>query len=382
MTSTLFETTVGRLDSEANPIREAFGGDRRVRVDRRDPHYLQQLGEAERFMDEIIRGRRPLHQFAEAMSTSDFPQLFGDSLDRQLYGAYMATTPTWRNYARAATVNDFRKVKRFATSGVRGQLKPIGELSEYPERAQTETEYEYAVGKYGATFAQSFEAMVNDDLGMFRRLPEDLAASVVDSEEAFVTGLFAGTSGLNTTFFTSGNGNAISNNPVLSRTTLQAAITALMKRKDENGNPITITAVELVVGPGLALSAQEIIETTEYRVADGSNLRIITGNGLAANLRLNINYWIPAVATTANADTSWWVFANPAGPRPAMEFGRLRGYEAPALFEKIPDARRIGGGAEDLVDFDTDGRATKVRHVYGGTFIDPKMSIGSNGSGS
>ncbi|MGI5233850.1 hypothetical protein [Actinoallomurus sp. CA-142502] len=380
-TSTLFESAVERLDHEADPIYQAFGGDRRVR--RSDnPKYLQMLGEAERFMDEILFGTRPLAHFAEAMSTSDFPQLFGDSLDRQLYGAYMATTPTWRNYARAATVNDFRKVKRFATSGIRGQLQKVGELSEYPERAQTETEYEYAVSKYGATFAASWEAMINDDLDMFRRLPQDLADSVVDSEEAFVTGLFCDTSGPNASFFTSGNGNLISGNPPLSRTALQGAITTLMKRKDERGNPIVVTAVELVVGPGLALTAQEIIDTTEYRVQDGSNLRIITGNGLAANLRLNINYWIPAVATSANADTSWWVFASTSSARPAMEFGRLRGYEAPALFEKIPDARRIGGGAEDMVDFATDGNAKKVRHVYGGTTVDPKMSVGSNGSGS
>lgn len=382
MSAKLFESTVERIDLEVGSIHEAFGGERRMFVNRnQDPRYLAKLAEAEKFIDEIYRGRRPLYHFSEAMSTSDFPKLFADSLDRQLYGAYEATTPTWQNYTRAATVNDFREVKRFATSGIRGLLKPVGELAEYPRRAQSEAEYKYAVSKFGAEFAVSFETMVNDDLDAFMRLPQDLADSARDSEEEFVTRLYCGDSGPLITVYTVGNDNFLDGAPeaALTRDNLQAALTKLLKRKDDRGNPIAVRAVELVVGPGLALEAEEIINTTQYRIVDpAGNVQIISGNGVSANLRVNVNYWIPAVATTANADTSWWLFANPAGPRPAMEFGRLRGYEAPALFEKAPDSRRIGGG-EEMFSFDVDGQRKKIRHIYGGTFVDPKMTIGSTG---
>jgi hypothetical protein len=381
--TTLFSEAVERIDAQSATIHNIFGGERKVFGARtRDPKREAAVLEAERFVFDIRHGRRPLSHFAEAMSTSDFPMLFADSLDRQLYGAYQATVPTWRNYARAAVVNDFREVKRFATSGVRGLLKKVGELGEHERRAMTEAEYRYAVDKYEAGFALSWEAMINDDLNAFMRLPQDLSDSAVDSEEHFVTSLFCDASGPNATYYTGGNDNILTGNPVLSRDALQAGITKLMKRKDANNNPIVVKAIRLVVGTGLALTAQEIIETTEYRTVDANgNVRVISGNGVAANLGVDVNYWIDSIATTANADTSWWLFADPSGPRPALEFGRLRGFEAPALFEKIPDMRRIGGG-EEQVSFDTEGAEKKIKHVYGGAFVDPKMTLASNGSGS
>ena len=382
--STLFTPAVQRIDAETASLHEAFGGQRKVssRIPRRDPNWERQLVEAEAFVADIARGRRPLHHFTEAMTTSDFPLLFADSLDRQLYGAYEATAPTWMNYARPATVNSFLKVKRFATSGVRGLLKKVGEGAEHERRSQTEAEYEYAVDKYEAGFALTWETMINDDLGAFMRLPQDLADSSRDSEEEFVTRLFCGVSGPDTTVYTSGNENFIDASAAapLTRDNLQAAITTLLKRKDDKGNPIAIRAVELVVGPGLALEAEEIVNTSQYRIVEANgNVRIITGNGVGANLRISVNFWIPAVATTEHADTSWWLFANPSGPRPALEFGRLRGYEAPALYEKVPDMRRVGGGEEPF-SFDTEASEKKIRHVYGGAFVDPKMTMGSTGS--
>lgn len=384
MSTLLFEKSLERITSEAASIATMFGGERQIHGARaNDPAWTRRLLESERFMWEIFQGRRPVGHFQEAMSTSDFPQMFADSLDRQLYGAYQATIPTWQNYARAATVNDFRKVKRFATSGVRGLLKKVEELAEHENRSQTELEYEYAVDKYEAGFALSWETMINDDLSAFQRLPQDLADSVRDSEEEFVTRLICDASGPHATNYTTAadHDNLLTANPVLSRSALQAAITKLMKRKDANGNPIVVKGIRLVVGTGLALVAQEIINTTEYRTVDSNgNVRIITGNGVAANLGVDINYWIDSVATTANADTSWWLFADPSGSRPALEFGRLRGFEAPALYEKIPDMRRMGGGDEPF-SFRTESQEKKVKHVYGGVFVDPRMTVGSNGTG-
>lgn len=381
-TSDLFASAVERIDAASASLHEAFGGQVKVssRIRRKDPVWESALLEAERFVLSVCRGSRPLYHFTEAMTTSDFPLLFADSLDRQLYGAYEATMPTWQNYARPAIVNDFRKVKRFATSGVRGLLKKVGELAEHERRSQTESPFEYAVDKYEAGFALSWEAMLNDDLGAFMRLGPDLADSARDSEEEFVTRLFCDANGPHATYYTLGNDNLLTT--PLTRDNLQAAITKLMKRKDDKGNPIAVKAVELVVGPGLALEAEEIINTTQYRVVDaGGNVRIITGNGVGANLRVNTNYWIPSVATSANADTSWWVFANPNGPRPAMEFGRLRGFEAPALYEKVPNMRRIGGGEEPF-SFETEAQEKKIRHVYGGSFVDTRMTVASTGAGA
>jgi hypothetical protein len=380
MTTTLFSEAVNRMDTESASIATLFGDSHAVA--KRPKLNPALILEAERFLDQIRTGRRPVHHFQEAMSTSDFPLYFTDSLDRQVYGAYMATEPTWKNYARAATVVDFRKVKRFASNGIRGRLTKVKELEEHKRRGASIDEYEYSVDKYEAGFGLSFEMMINDDLDLFMRLPQDLAQSAIDSEELFVTELFAGASGPISGFYASGNNNLLTGNPPLTRASLQTAITLLTKRVDANGMPIAVKSVRLVVGPGLALAAQEIIEATEYRsVGPTGDVTIIRGNGVAANLGVDVNFFIPTVATTANADTSWWLFANPDDSRPALEFGRLRGYEAPALYEKLPDMQRVGGGTVPW-SFNHSAAEKKVVHCYGGSQVDPKMSIASNGSGS
>lgn len=380
MTDTLFSEAVARMDADSASITTLFGGDHAVA--KRPKLNPTLILEAELFLDQIRSGRRPVHHFQEAMSTSDFPLYFTDSLDRQVYGAYMATEPTWKNYARAATVVDFRKVKRFASNGIRGQLSKVKELEEHKRRGASIDEYEYSVDKYEAGFGLSWEMMINDDLDLFMRLPQDLAQSAIDSEELFVTNLFCGPNGPLASFYSSGNNNLLTGNPPLTRSSLQAAITLLTRRVDANGMPIAVKSVRLVVGPGLALAAQEIIEATEYRsVGPDGSVTIIRGNGVAANLGVDINFFIPTVATSSNADTSWWLFADPNSARPALEFGRLRGYEAPALYEKLPDMQRVGGGAVPW-SFNHSAAEKKIVHVYGGVQIDSRMSISSNGSGS
>lgn len=392
MSKTLFSTTIERLDHSQADTARMFGGERRFTAGTREAGVHQfgragwdrQVLEAERFVNGIIKGTRKLYMFAEAMSTDLFPALFADSLDRQLYGSYEAAPITWNQIARRGVVNDFREVKRFASTGIRGRLKKVPELAEHERRIMEANEYKYGVDKYEAGFGMSFEMMVNDDLNMFARLPLDLAQSARDSEELFVTELFVGPNGPKADVYTAGNDNVIASNAALTRAALQGAITRLMQRTDDNNMPIIVKAVKLVVGPGLALSAQEIINATEYRSVDASgNTTIITGNGVAANLQVIVNYFLPVVASTANADTSWFVFADAQQTaRPALEIGFLRGYEQPALYEKVPDMRRIGGGAEVPWSYEHGSAEKKVQHIFGGTFVDARMTLGSNGTGT
>lgn len=394
MTSTLFAPVIEAIDNQSTNIRALFGGPTDLvkggsamlglshpQIKGDVNKWTGLIVEAETLVDQVIKGRRPLYAFTEAMGTPLFPLLFADSLDRQLYGAYTATPASWKNYCRRAMVNDFRAVKRFATSGIRGLLNPVKELGEHERRTTAEQQFTYSVSKYEAGFGLSFEMMVNDDLEAFARLPQDLAQSALDTEEHFVTTIFAGATGPNATYYNSGNDNVVASNAPLTRAALQAAITRLMSRKDERNNPIMVTAVELVVGPGLLLQAREILDATEYRsVGASGDVTIISGNGVAASLNVSTNFYLGTVTTT-NADTSWYLFANPqSSARPAMEIGFLRGYEQPALYERVPDMRRFGGGADVAWSFDHGDAEKKVQHIIGGTFVDPRMTLGSNGT--
>jgi hypothetical protein len=103
-------------------------------------------------------------------------------------------------------------------------------------------------------------------------------------------------------------------------------------------------------------------------------------------LKLVVNPYIPVIASTANGNTSWFIMSNPnSGGRPSLEMGFLRGHEEPALYERLPNARRVGGG-DAVESFEDDSRAWRVRHVFGGARLletgGAKATVASQGDGS
>jgi hypothetical protein len=357
----------------------------------RSPRYRAALSEAMRLHERVLSGnRRASLDFSEAMSTSDFPILFGDILDRQLLGYYRVQPIKWDLTVRRGRVMDFRTVKRYTSDGAESVLDIVPELTNYPAAALSEGEYEYHVTKRGRRVPMSWEVRVNDDLDAFGRIPERLALAARRSEEHYATSLFVGAGGPNATFFSVGHANILTGNAALTITSLQAALTTLNTQTDADGAPIYIGEYVLEVPPALEVVANNLVNAVQIWSANGGgdgtgNDQLQVSNWLAGRLKVKVNPWLPIIDQTGNKNSTWYVWASPGEGRPAMEIGFLIGHEAPELFMKSPNAIRVGGGG--LVDpmagdFDSDALEYKIRHVFGGTLMDYKMAIVSNGSGS
>ena len=370
-------------------VERLFRGDgvaMRAHSIRRNPMYPKMLAEAAKFVAEIVKGRRPMHQLQEAMTTSDFPLLFGDILDRQVLAGYQEAPSTWRNYVKVSTVRDFRTVKRYAVSGAEAVLDEVKEDQQYPVGKLDESAlWEYRVKKHGRKLQFSFEVIVNDDLESLTDAPQRLGKAARRTEQRFVTTLYVDANGPHASFYSVGNANIITGNPALSLAGLQTGLAQLSSRVDSDGEPIVIEMVELVVPPALEITAQNILNALQIELTERggtSGTKLVSQNWMKTRFRLNVDPYIPIIASTANGNTSWFLFGNPDAGRPALEVGFLRGYEEPQVFMKQPNAVRVGGGAPDTFDFDTDSREYKLRHILGGTRADPKMTAASNGSGS
>lgn len=383
------------------------GNGRRTRSRSQDPVYVSRLAEAADFLADVIDGRLPAYRLAEALSTSDFPFLMGDILDRQLLARYNEVGTTWQNYARRGQVRDFRQVRRLAVDGLEGSYYPTYLKAEHAEVREentlNETNYAYNVEVYEKAVALNWRMLINDDLQAFQDLPDRLARGARRTEERFATSLFVDANGPHASFYTAGNRNIVNAtnsgapftgvNPQFSILGLQQAFSVLAGMKDANGEPIVIEAVELVVPPALEIAARNILNATEIWITGGTTGDVAGGsagqqihvnNWMRNRLRLSVNPYIPIIASNANGNTSWFMFANPDTGRPALEIGFLRGYENPSLFQKDPDMRRVGAGMADpaLGDFETGEIRYKGMHIIGGTRLDPKMTVASNGSGA
>lgn len=373
------------------------GGGRRAHLNGDSGRYRQQLYEAVRFVADVYEGRRPVYQLREALTTSDFPLLFGDIIDRQLLANYRETPQTFRNYCKIGTVPDFRTVKRFAINGSEARLVTVAQQGEYPESKLTDYSFSYNVVKYGRAIPFAWEDMINDDLDALKDIPARFGRAARRTEEFFATGLFVDVNGPIAGFYNTANKNRIhtengasSNNPVLSIQALQDAMIVLDSQVDADGEPIIIESVRLVVPPALRIIAKNILNSTELWINLNSTAtslpqqQLHTQNWIKDMLDLDVNYYIPKVATTANGSTSWFLFANPSASRPAIEVGFLRGHTEPEVWMKEPDAMRIGGGGVTPMDgdFDTDSIRYRVRHVLGGVAQDWRATVASNGSGT
>jgi hypothetical protein len=423
------------------PVRVPGQGDPRRAL------YERKLFEASKVLNQALRGNkwailsineamngRPL-RVTEALSISDFPNIFGDIIDRAVIANYRETPYTWNMIATHADVADFRQVKRFRIDyGTAPNNTPIDQGAPYPEDKISDAAqqagtyvppgaaagvgyYAYNLQKYGKRMPFYWETFINDDLNAIKDVPARFGRGMRRGEEYFVTNLFAN----NTNFFNTANfknvvssantpGNVYTaNNPPLSITALAQAMVVMSLQRDLDGQPIDIEAVTLVVPPALKVTAQNILNADYFWANDqggtvidpssGGNVsaqRLNVANWARNIVKLAVNYYLPIVDSTYG-NQGWYLFSDPNSGRPALEFAHLRGRRMPELFMKLPNSVAIGEGqmgpgAGPMIgttmqnpmegDFDTDAIHYKIRHVYGGVQMDPLMAVYSNGSGT
>lgn len=366
--------------------------------------YKSKLTEAIKLLSRIKKGRTSPNILLEVMTTDDFPILFGDILDRTMLAKYQLWEVGWTAYAKRAVVNDFRDAELMKPLlGPSAILDVVPEADQYPDASVSEQpRLTYSVQKYGRRVPFSWETIINDNLNQLDEIPDDLATAARRTEQRLVTNLFVGLSGPNTSMYTVDNANivnqangAATNNPALSIVGLEDAYTVLSKMLDEQGNPIMRPVLTLVVPPALEVRARNIlnateIETTQVRmggnpsVSDSGENRLRINNWMRGSLQVVVDPYIPMLATTANGNTSWFLFAAPSSSREAIRIAFLRGHETPEIWMKSPNAVRVGGGPVGPMsgDFDTDAIEYRIRHVTGVVMVDATATVMSNGSGS
>jgi len=347
--------------------------------------------------------------FRETMTTSDFQALTVDVLDRELLGDYTEVPIPTMPLVKTATLNDFRNKKIFIFDGLETPFSAVAELQDLPlGDISQRTPILYAPLKYEKGAKVSWEAVINDDLGIFDDLTNRLARGARRTVSKFITQLYAGLTGPNSTLFNAGFNNQIitangasSNNPALTMQGLADAFTVMANQRDTGGDPIEIPGkLFLVVGPSLKVTANNLMHQLSVDVNVQGGTTQVSGTGATQTLynaqRVRVDNWIvqdltvimdpylPIVTTTPGVQISqWYMFADPASQgRPAMEFGTLRGYGTPQLYEKVPNTMRVGGGVEPLLgDFRTMSTEFKVLMAFGGVQLDGRSAAASTGQG-
>jgi len=142
---------------------------------------LHQLGMTRgRALDAL---RNPYDVIKLAMSTSDFPGLLANLLNKDLQAAYGQAMPSFRRISRLKQFKDYRPHKFVRTGDFPIPLQ-VGENGEITQGAMGESSETVTALKYGRILAIGYETLVNDDLNALVDFGGMVARRILDFENA------------------------------------------------------------------------------------------------------------------------------------------------------------------------------------------------------
>lgn len=305
-----------------------------------------------------VRGLAPMEIASRAMmSTSDFPSILANVLNKRLRAAYQQSEPTYRRWARRApNAPDFKQIAVNQLSGAPDLLQ-VDEHGEFKRGSMSDGKEVYQVATYGRIIAVTRQAVVNDDLRAFDRIPMAFGmaanrlenrlvyAQLTDNPTLSDTGALFNSAAVTTA---GGHANLAGSGGAISDTTLSAGRTAMRMQKGLQGEALNIVPAFLIV-PATQEQKAYKFTSANYTPATQDNVSEFRAGGRTALEP------IVEAELDANSTTAWYLVAAP-GLVDTVEYCYLDGSEGVYL--------------ETGMEFDIDGIKVKARLDFATKVID------------
>ena len=280
------------------------------------------------------------------MSTSDFPIIFENAINRTLEGRYALAQPTYRSIARKQNFNDFRPHTTVKT-GDFPMLQKVLESGEIKYGTFNEGKETVSAFSYAIALSITRQMLINDNIGAIADLLSSYGPTVALFEEVtFYSMAFNAALADGKTVFHTDHKNLASPGTAIDVTNVGKARAAMSKQKSTGGNQLLQNAAKLLlVGPDKLTEAEMLI-------ASITPATVATVNIFSGKL---------GVLDTAQIDgNEWYAFADPAmGSN--YRWGYLEGYEAPRVRTDEPFGTQ---GFKMSVEIDFGVGATDYRFGY------------------
>jgi HK97 family phage prohead protease len=273
-------------------------------------------------------------------SSTDFPILFNNVINRSLQAAYSYQNRTFLDFTTGTTHPDFRLQEKARLSSMVDGLDLIPEGGEYKASTFQESVEGYRVAKYGKLLTYTMEMAVNDNIGFFQRVPAAGALAAAQRQSDVVYGILTGNPNMadGNALFSAQHGNLLTG-AAITDASLALAKAAFMKQTDQTGKFINVTPRFLIVSPDRMHEAQKIL--TSVQPDQTANVNVHAGTlELIVEPRLG---------------SGWFLAADPNGID-TIEYAFLAGQ--PELFTETDET------------FNIDGTQVKARMVFGTKAID------------
>jgi hypothetical protein len=297
-------------------------------------------------VDAIRNGMRSTSMMGGAHGVSDFAYITTEVMNRTLMAEYDRRGANWSVVTGAPLqASDFRELHAVRFGGD-FQLKGIKDNGEYENATLADEAEGLKVERRGRTIGITFEAVVNDDMGAFNRIPREFAIASRMMENSMVWEILRTNAVLKSdgkAIFHSDHKNLAGSGAVISVATVGAARKAMWEQtafgsKDKD-DFLQIVADQLIVPPALELDALQFTTgTTPAKDADANPYKSTLTPVTVPNLG----------AAAGGSDKAWYLVAS---DMPPISVAYLDGYEA-------PNVQTIEGMNPDKVTMN-------ARHIFG-----------------
>lgn len=315
---------------------------------------LRNLGRME--LATVLLGLETLGTRAAGMhSTSDFASLLANVAAKRLRAAYAAAPQTFKQFCRPSNNPDFKEKSVVQLSSAPA-FKKVREGQEFSYGGLTDGVEKYALATFGRIVPISRQALINDDLSAFDRLPTMLGRAAADLESTTVWDVLLSnpTMGDGVALFHAEHGN-LPAAAAIDETNLGLAEKAMRDQrgfaaKAADREYLNLTPKFLMVGNAKKIQAQKMLTAVTPNATSGVNT-FQNSMDLIVEARITGNKWFLA-ADPAQVDT--------------IEYSYLEGEE--------------GVFVEERVGFEVDGIEVKGRLDFAAKAIDWRGLVYNSGA--
>ena len=273
-------------------------------------------------------------------TTSDFPLILADTVNRTLRQAYESAPAGVRRLGRQTNAKDFRTKHRiqFSTAPT---LEPVNEHGEFKSGSMAEAEESYKIGTYGRIVGFSRQAMVNDDLGAFTDATRRMGQAAAAFEANFLAQMVVANPAMSDgkSLFHADHGNVAATAAAINVDSLSAARQSMRLQKGLLGELIAVTPKYILVGADRETEAEKAVSTI-------TPVQSQEVNPFQNKLEVVVD---PRISG------DWYLVADPA-EIDGLEYAYLEGAAGPQITSEV--------------GFDVDGVRFRVRLDFGGGFVD------------
>lgn len=349
-------------------------------VDRRKfSNFIQSVNE--------LKNQDGIGIIVNGVTLGDFAVAFGNLMYRALLKEYsgMIDLMQWRKIVNVVNVRDFRPQVRIRVGGY-PNLPIVNEAQNYlPLTTPTEQSVQYTVAKRGGTEDLTWETIVNDDIGVVKRIPQKLAYSAARTLFEFVMDFFYTNPQIydGQSFFGSHptalntpgqvDSNIYTYTGSVDYRDIIAARVQMRKFRDPSVNRALGIYPKYIIGSVDFEEFMWLVRNNNVYPATtgattgtsifGANPPFTTDSNYVATFDLE-----PIVNPFVNDTTNLFMVADP-NRFDGIEIGFL-GSEEPEMF--VQDLPNVG------TYFFADKITYKIRHVYGGAVVDWRCAIRLN----